>query len=192
MVDLRFSPAHQRIWLALRPRSGDSPQWMPGTRLQKIAGTGIRQVRGWLDLLRDNGYAQIQDGLDEASIEVRLVKDRNTGLLAPLGRGDGTLYDPNLAGEIEYWQLAIWRNLQIAKSATRWDLQQKFAAPPTGLINYLPLLGRFGWLARERRYHRHAIWRPLRDDPTPPFMVCSDRGHQLFDPTTGEYLCRPQ
>lgn len=162
-----LTPEHSRTWANLRQQK---PVTFADLRVEH---------HPWLRRLIQAGY------IAETASHLTLTK--NTGPLPPLARRDGSIYDPNLAGEIELWQLALWRGLRAQKTATTASLRQ--IAQGRNLIDlrvFISALFKAGWIRKTHRGHQ-VYWAANQDRPYPLFMTCRNkRNCQLFDPTTGE------
>lgn len=140
---MRFCVSRQKVWLAIAPRVGEVVDF---AALAEEAGTTLLAQRSWLLSLERSGYLLRQGrGYDRHRLE------RHTGIMAPMRRRDGSLYDPNLAGPIELGGQRLWVALRIQKSLAQ-DEGAQFSGLSLGRVcQLLAAWRRVGVVARSAR-----------------------------------------
>jgi hypothetical protein len=182
---MRFSVLRYQVWKFIRNPS--QREFAMDQLLKAKNCTGQRSgIQKYLKLLLQNGYVQIVRDLrgdGRGEFVYRLVKDTGAGV--PLDRGNGTLYDPNLAGPCEPAQQRIWNALRVAHCAlTREDIGIRAEVSFSFTSTYLNGLNRHGYL-KVTGTRRSKFYFLVRD--TGPFCPAW-QAKKLFDQNLGTYM----
>jgi hypothetical protein len=184
---LKFSVLRYKAWRFIRNPKRE--EFTISQILRAHSCTGQRKgVARYIDLLLAHEYVETmrdirRDGRGE--FVYRLVKD--TGPCAPLGRMDGSLYDPNVAGRCEQGQQRIWNVLRLANCAlTKAELATRSETHLLATNSYLAGLTRYDYLKvtpkRPKTYF-------LKRDTGPFYPAWQDK--RIFDQNLGTYMEAP-
>jgi hypothetical protein len=120
------------------------------TQLRRSLKICNRTLEGYLQPLKQAGYLELVgelegNGRGPAPYIWRLTK--NTGKAAPIVRRDGSIYDPNLAGEVCQAAQRIWNALRLAGAEMTPENTSAIAGVAATVVRkYLLALEQAGYL----------------------------------------------
>lgn len=178
---MRFSILRFKAWKFMRdPKRKEFTIW----QLRRSLECPDRSIRNYVETLLKEGYLEILQDLSQngsREFSYRLCKD--TGPCTPYDRGDGTIYDPNLAGRIELGQQRMWNALRIAHCClTKEELAVRAETSVVYCGTYLRALARHGYLRAEGRPKMYFLTRD-----TGPFYPAWHI-NKLFDQNLATYM----
>ncbi|WP_156804740.1 hypothetical protein [Synechococcus sp. PCC 6312] len=166
----------QIVWTAIAPRVGEVVDFAP---LFESVGTTVVLQRSWLLALSRAGYL-LRQGRGG-----RFQVLRHTGVLAPMRRKDGSLYDPNTAGPIELGALRVWVALLINKVLTQPEAAALCDLSVQRVAELLSAWQRVGAVRVSRVGTGNGLeYRIVRDQPICPIVT----PHGVFDVYLNKFL----
>ena len=179
-----FSVTAHRAWTLIRKlRRFELPELRRRLEISPVT------LHHWFACLEESGYLERVAANPEQFPQKpdRWLLVRDTGPAAPIRRSNGTLYDPNLAGEVELDQQRLWNTWRIHRQLTVEDALRNACLDSEQTTRlYLRAMVRHGYAVVTNPRKNPRVYLLVRHElPLAPIRL---RDHRVFDPNINQFV----